>query len=492
MLDPYDEGASNDTLAQISATPYISYEQGPIPWIDEDEGACFPLSGPVHEYLHWITQTTHTPTVFHLGSYLAQLCHRFATLGMRVEVGGRAKRPRIYALLVAPSGVGKSTPIHRANTFFGEHCARVGNVVVPQSFPITADSTAAGISRVLQDSVTAFGENEIGLFVCEEAERIFHLRRQHPVDSLFCGLYDGHFTQHITAKNLVEVKKGEDNVTKLAAPIVSLLFAMPEASFTGDGMDKASDAGLIPRFMVFRGRVRPPKAYETAMPLGQERAARSLDEAVQWFLQLRNGIAAGESPWPDDPNDGLIRVRLSEGAAKVYHERVVLHDLAEYERMRDPTVHIPERERNFRAYRLRAYDQAYMIAALYALSQKRLIIHTSDMQRALNLTDMSIAYMRETLAVLGRDPLIVAKDYILALLHEAKEPLREKYLHGRLMQRYPDLNLKAFDVIFPALIASGGIRRIDPVVDTKTTGGRPQVPRYVLRRQDSLQDDEDD
>lgn len=477
MLDPYDENADNETIAVVSNEPYVPYAVGPIPWVDEDEQACAPIFGPVHSYLHWITQTTHTPTLFHLGSYLAQLCQRYATLGMRVEVGGRLKRPRLYALLVAPSGVGKSTPINRANSFFHDHCTRVGNVVVPQSYPITADSTAAGISRLLQDSTTAFGDNEVGLFVCEEAERIFSRSRQHPVDALFCGLYDGHFTQHITAKNLIEAKKGEDQVTKLSAPIVSLLFAMPEASFVGDGMEKASDTGLIPRFMVFEGRIRKPKAVEVAFPEGARRAEQELDEALIWFLQKRDAMSCGEKPWPDDPDDGLIRVKLSQAAFDVYKTRVTDVDVALYERIAE----VSDVERNFRAYRLRTYDQAYTIAALYALTRKSLLISKADMTRALNLADMSIRTMEKMIRVIGKDELTLVRDHILQRLATLSKAEQSGTSIIRVVQqKFPDTSPDVVERALDHLVRTEEVLRINPPIPEKKKPGRPPVPLFIL------------
>lgn len=478
MIDPLDENMSgNDSIAVVASEPYQPYSPGPIPWLDADEQACAPVFGPVHEYLHWITQTTHTPTLFHLGSYLAQLCQRYATLGMRIEVGGRLKRPRLYALLIAPSGVGKSTPINRADAFFRDHCKRVGSVVVPQSYPITADSTAAGISRLLQESTTAFGDNEVGLFVCEEAERIFSRVRQHPVDALFCGLYDGNFTQHVTAKNLIEAKKGEDSVTKLSAPIVSLLFAMPEASFVGEGMDKASDTGLIPRFMVFEGRIRKPKAVEVAFEEGYQRAAQALDEAIIWFLQKRDALACGEKPWPDDPDDALIRVKLSQAAFDVYRQRVTDADMELYMRIADAS----DAERNFRAYRLRTYDQAYTIAALYALARKSLLISGADMIRALNLADMSIHTMQQMLRVIGKDERVLTTDLIRTRLGNlAKAEQTETAIIRLVQQKYPDTAPKVITSALYDLVAAGEVIKIDPPIPEKVKRGRPPVSHFVL------------
>lgn len=482
MLDPRNLNVTgNDQIAVVSTDPYVPYQPGPIPWLDADEQECFPIFGPIHEYMHWITQTTHTPTLFHLGSYLAQLCQRYATLGMRVEVAGRLKRPRLYALLVAPSGVGKSTPIHRANTFFNEHCIRVGNVIVPQSYPITADSTAAGISRLLQDSTTVFGDNEVGLFICEEAERIFARNRQHPVDALFCGLYDGNFTQHVTAKNILEAKKGEDQVTKLAAPIVSLLFAMPEASFLGDGMDKASDTGLIPRFMVFEGRIREPKPSEVAFPEGHTRASQSLDEAITWFLQKRDAMAVGEKPWSDDPDDALIRVKLSQAAFDVYKTRVADADMALYKRIHEVT----DTERNFRAYRLRTYDQAYTIAALYALASKSLLVTAADMSRALDLADMSIKSMEAMIKVIGKDDVGLAKEYIRGRLKALNKPEHSEQIIVRMtLQKYEDMSTDTISRALRELVASGEVIRIDPPAPIPGKRGRPPVAQFLLAQRD--------
>lgn len=488
MLDPLDENMDgNDKIAVVAAEPYTQYQPGNIPWLDEDEQACAPITGPAHEYLHWITQTTHTPTLFHLGSYLTQLCQRYASLGMRIEVGGRVKRPRLYALLVAPSGVGKSTPINRATTFFEDHVTRVGTNVVPQCYPITADSTAAGISRLLQESTTCFGDNEVGLFVCEEAERIFSRSRQHPVDALFCGLYDGNFTQHVTAKNLIEAKKGEDTVTKLAAPIVSLLFAMPEASFVGEGMDKASDTGLIPRFMVFEGRIRPPKAVEVAFPEGAARAGQALDEAIIWFLQKRDALAVGEVPWPDDPADGLIRVKLSQAAFDIYKRRVTDTDMELYKRIAE----VSDEERNFRAYRLRTYDQAYTIAALYALCRKSLLISGADMARALNLADMSIRTMERMIRVIGKDSRQLAIDVIRQRLGNLNKPEQSETAIIRVVQqRYSDMAVPDIQNALRDLIAAGEVLRLDPQPVEKRKRGRPPVTHYILASRMPLEGDE--
>ena len=479
MLDPYDVASPDaNRVATFSTEPYVPYNVGPIAWLDEDEQAAFPLYGPIHEYLHWITQTTHTPTIFHVGSYLTQLCQRYAALGLRVEVGGKLKRPRLYALLVAPSGVGKSTPINRAMTFFQDHCIRVPNVPVPQCYSITSESTAQGITRVLQEATTVWGDNEVGLFVCEEAERIFARARKHPVDALFCSLYDGNFTQHLTATNLMAAKKGEDEVVKLNAPIVSLLFAMPEASFIGDGMDKASDTGLIPRFMVFEGRIRKPKAHEVAFAEGYERASQSLDDSLVWFLQKRDAAACGEKVWPDDPeNDPFIRVKLSQAAFDVYQRRVTDTDLATYDRIHE----ISDRERNFRAYRLRAYDQAYTVAALYALSRKSLLISPSDMQRALNLADMSIHTMEKMVQVIGKDEATLVRDLIRQRLGELSRPdLTETAIHNFVSQKFPDIRATVTLAALQDLITTSVVVRIEPPPREKINRGRPFSPRYAL------------
>lgn len=483
-VETSSDAPRSTTVETLTADPYIEYAPGPIPWVEPEIQACFPTSGPVHAYMHWVTQTTHTPSLFHLASYLVNLAQRYASLGMRIEVQGMLHRPRLYSLLVAPSGVGKSTPIARAQRFFEESARGHVPSPVPQSHMITADSTPNGIQRLIHETMVPEYGNEHSMFVCEEAERLFVRSRQHPTDALFCALYDGNVSQHVTAKNVVDASKGQDKLSKLYAPIVSLLFAMPEASFSGEGMDRVSEAGLIPRFLVFRGSPRPPKEAQQAHPTGRAIALQSLELALEWFDQVRAAMAAGIDPWNHEapPADPFVRVKLSQGAREVYHRRVTVPDREAFERMvRNPSDDV----RNMRSYRLRAYDQAYVIAALYALAsgvqgrstvQDHLIVQDYEMEWALNLVDLSVAYMTRKLPALGADPALRANALLIELFEATStKTLKKTQVINRMEHR--GIPAAATLTALESLILGGKVEVIaEPPTGKK---GRPKVPRYV-------------
>lgn len=483
--NPYEtpQAAARSTEVEtLTVDPYIQYAPGPIPWVEPEIQACFPTSGPVHAYMHWVTQTTHTPTLFHLASYLVNLAQRYASLGMRIEVQGVLHRPRLYSLLVAPSGVGKSTPISRALRFFDDS-TKERPAFVAQSHMITADSTPNGIQRLIHEAMVPEFGNEHAMFVCEEAERLFVRSRQHPTDALFCALYDGNVSQHVTAKNVVDAQKGADKLSKLYAPIVSLLFAMPEAALMGEGMDRVSEAGLIPRFLVFRGAPRPPKEAQQAHPIGRQIALQSLDIALEWFEQIRTAIAAGERPWPTDPEEPFVRVKLSRGAREVYHRRVTIPDREAFERMMQGEDHDV---RNLRSYRLRAYEQAYVIAALYALAsgvvgrstvQDHLIVQDYEMEWALNLVDLSVNYMAMRLPTLGVDAGVRDVHLLIELFRAAKDQaLRKAQIVNRMADR--GVSFSRSEEALRTLEVGQQVR----IEAAPATGkrGRPKAPRYVF------------
>ena len=468
------------TRENIVPDPYVPYAPGRAPWLDQEIQDCIPGSGVIHEYMHWATQTTHAPQVFHLACFLGQYANCLARLGLHIEFQSKVV-PRLFTLLIAPSGAGKSTPMHLAHNFF-EEAIRESQCGQPHvSLRIdAARTTPNGLQDALSTgAMMEWGgvNSELAHLFCEESERIFDTKRKHPLDTLLINIADNAATRAITRKNNVDAKKGEDSLAELVNPVVSATFAMPTASFLSKEVDKASEGGLVPRFLVFIRDPKLTKITQNDHPVGRTYAVNGLKDNLQWFLQRRDTL----DMMSDGQRRGVVRVTFDPLALAYYMKirKTLLDERNATHGERD------ESEDAIWSYKNRAYNQALVVAALYALSNGTptqdpddpddcFVVDVSDMARACRFVELAIASMVSVQPQMGRNDLEAASRVIRALILAAPAGRRSKAnIFGTYMKRR-DADISVFHRAFNELIQMGVITPFVPPPSPEKRGkGRP-------------------
>lgn len=376
----------------MSSEP-VPYTEGPIPWIPADVMSAFPLSGPIHRYMHWATQVTDTPALFHLGALLPALTTRLAWTHISIS---KDVPMRLWCLMVAGAGFGKSTPLKMAQKFVTDHINECGGGPHERTM-IRFEGTVQGLFGTIQEAYVPDINKEIALIHTDEAAPILTQKYQDSAGKFFCQLYDGEMMERHTATLQKAARMGEIKKPKLHHPLISASFACTTDEFEQTASKTISGNGLLSRFMTFHAV--PDRLLFEQRPFPEIRQ-QTLDVWQAWWGALDGRRVLGEE----------AEVLFAAEASTRLRERVF-----------EPLALRVRKDANdalFATVR-RGMSHVQTVAALYALSQGRFEVNALDMQQAIELFEHTLTFTRDKLPRLGQGEHGQLRDRILGLLGQA-------------------------------------------------------------------------
>jgi hypothetical protein len=431
---------------------FVPYAEGPLSWIPGDVQAAFPQSGPIHRYMHWATQCTDTPPLFHLGAMLPTFATRLAWTGVRLH---NDHPLRLWCLLVAGAGFGKSTPLKMAQRFVVDHLEQTKDT--PHEQPLVRfEGTAQGLFSVLQGTYIPELEQEIALVHTDEAAPILTQRYQDSAGKFFCQLYDGERMERQVLHLQRAVAKGESKKPVLHRPTISAAFACTLDEFETTASKNVVGNGLLSRFLSFHAM--PTKLMYRQLAHESGRTA-VLDAWNEWFGGLRGTLLL-------DPKTQLVS---SVGAENMLQTRVFDPLAARFAKNPSDALFAIAR---------RGMAHINIVAGLYALNRLSFEISATDMLQAIELFEHTLTFNRELVPRMGKGEAFQRHD---ALLQAAKAGGASGVAKSDFYRLLKGVSKPELDMLLDTLVDSEEL-----VLETVRGGrGRPSQRFYLPEHQPS-------
>lgn len=339
-----------------------AYRPGPLEGVSEEVQACCPSDGSLHAYVWWAAQTTHAPPWWHVATGLAAIAHEAARHGYVIGAE-QQMRPMLWVALLGPSAAGKSTAIGRAIDFYRSHLAST-NARDPF---VMAEGSIPGIFEKLTEGWDEDVGRTLGILHQEELSRL--LDSKDTVAEMLMQLADGRDIERHKVSSRAAARQGQNAHDKLVNPTLSATVATTYSSLRRVTKAHHIEGGLYSRLLWFIAEPDPHRLQMLPTPRpAQFRAA--LDEWRQW--------------------QGWILAEEVVGAPKVIDVPEQVHSILEDSLFEALKQKIRGDDR-LNATRMRAVMQAYLIAGLFAFSQRRTTVLSDDMDQAVNLVERCTA-----------------------------------------------------------------------------------------------------
>lgn len=185
----------------------------------------------IESFRHYLKSRTDAPPDFHIHAAMAALA--FA-MGSNVWCDGwfRKTYPNIWAIIIAPSGYGKSVPLDAAEALIRK--AGLKNGILPGDF-----SVEALIGQLSKSPTSIFLLPEFSAFVSA-------LQKEYNAGSMswLTDMYDvpAEYTK-------ARMKNGESQLTTIAMPCISILGASSPAWFNSTFKEGMLSGGFLARFL---------------------------------------------------------------------------------------------------------------------------------------------------------------------------------------------------------------------------------------------------
>jgi len=334
------------------------YRPGPIDGVSVEERACIPQTGVLHAYVWWAAQTTHAPPWWHVGAGLTAFASEAARCGY--ELGdGDDNKSCLWVSLVGPSAAGKTTSINRLTDFY---TAYLEPLEVAKPF-IQAEGSLPGMFATLTDKYDHEADHTLGLLVQDELTRLLDTKQ--PITEMLMQIADGRQIERHLKKEQERRRAGQQAQDVLRNPKISALFATTHSNLRRVSKAHHADAGLYSRMLWFIGAPNPAalKLLPDTCPAERRCALEQWRDWQQWQIAEYNISGNNRITFPAEVL-AILEHSLFEKARK--------------------GLESPDR---LAAAKLRGITQAYKIAALFALSQKRTTVWSEDMDCAVNLVE---------------------------------------------------------------------------------------------------------
>lgn len=415
--------------------------------LDPVVASCLPEYGPLRSYMAWAIKTTDAEHLFHLGSVLPCFANEVCEASFRIDAK-RQLRPTLWTFLVGVAAGSKSTAQRRAQA----HYKRVRNIQAGQQAHdpfIQAEGSLPGIFEALAEAYNPDLDMSAGVVTRDEAARLLDSKDPTVADML-CQIIDGEEVRRHLRSLKAEQRAGATVRDRLRNPAFSGCFATTFARLREVTQASFIEGGLYSRFLWFKGQTCLPNP-QLDVDLHEDDWRHAVEDWVdwgRWLLGMCTVLDAESEP----------RVVQVSGQARDVLEETLFADFVEHARFDD----------RINATRKRGLTQAVLVAGLYALSRRELIVGAADMAAACNLIAQStqgLAELNGELAV-GDELADVAR--VRAVITQAGE------LGIKKSALYPKVQLpkKALDAALAQLIEQ------EVVVEERTRhqgAGRPGV-----------------
>jgi len=242
-----------------SAAERVGYRAGVIDGVDAETRAIFPENGPIHAYLWWAMQNKDVSARMHLAAVLPVFAHEACREGWAIQAENQLQTKnldklygfplRIWSLILAPSGAGKTQAILFGAKHF--HEALLARIEPPRVSPwISLDATSdAGLRQEIGDNHYQEKHAKVVLY-SDEFSSIMGSGRHQIATERLCQYYNGFATSNRAGDKRANKQGGKilESVTLTANGI----FATTKRSFIAKATRVDLEGGLLPRILMHR------------------------------------------------------------------------------------------------------------------------------------------------------------------------------------------------------------------------------------------------
>lgn len=185
----------------------------------------------IESFRHYLKSRTDAPPDFHIHAAMSALAYAMGS-NVYCDGWGRPIHPNIWAIIIAPSGYGKSVPLDMAEAIVRK--AGVGGGILPGSF-----SQEALLSQLGKTPTSIFFLQEFSAFI-RGLEREYNAG----ATAWLTELYDvpSEYTR-------MTMKQGEAHPTTLKKPCITILGASSPAWFSETFKEGHLSGGFLARFL---------------------------------------------------------------------------------------------------------------------------------------------------------------------------------------------------------------------------------------------------
>lgn len=429
----------------------------PLPSVSEELQTCFPTYGPIHAALWWMSESTDAPPIFQLGSVLAAVAQEAARRGFRIGVKEQIV-PSVWAALVGPPGVSKSTVLRRTQALVREFRQRIQGDKYKDPFFVMEGSIQGIIEGLAGECYDSERDLTSAILWLEELTRIIEHREQ-TVD-LLNQLADNvsvkrHLRSHQAAK-----AKGEIVNDHLKNPALSGIFCATETSLRDAMTERHVSGGFFSRLWWFCGKLKPEDMrYESG--LNPAEMEQTLDIWTSWCTHLDGlEVAAGLT---DSSTSATKILKLTDEVNEIIRVRI-------FEPNREA---IATDERLGSAIR-RSLEKTKILTALYAFSRGEFVASAIDAIQACKMIEVltaSASHLSEHLGVnQGYRMRMSALD---AIKQAGKRGMKRSDMYKVLRE-----NKRELDLVIDGLLDSA---EIFLVAESSSNKRGPKTVRYYAR-----------
>ena len=349
---------TSDTTSQANPNPV-----GLVPPSDLHDN--IPRNSPIASYMDWACYAQGSPEAYHLANVLVLAAYTLARRGFALQMTLEDISLTLWFALIGDSGIGKTTSIGMAERFIKSVWKEAGLDIVDPF--IEPSGSIPGLLSALQEHYDEGRDTTVAILQHDELAQVFATRE--PIAELLCKLCDGRDVHHMT-KTAQRGKKIKGHSTKLLAPKLSAIFASTEAQLADNFRAAHRAGGMFGRLQWLRPTltaryVRAPSHDPAEILEAKERRTRAVNAWADWEGRL-SALAMSSTS-----------VLLSTEAAKHIDEVLFQRFKADLAKHKNTD--------NMHGTKMRLVQRTHVIAAIFCLSDLRLVVTLEDAETAVRL-----------------------------------------------------------------------------------------------------------
>lgn len=331
-------------------------------------GVCWPVEGPLAEYVSWAALTTDAHPLYHLAAILPIFAHEAAIRQFRPGLDV-APFFKAHVLLVGKSASSKSTSFARSHKFYAEYRGRANTA--SEGALIKFEGTTQGVFEALADSTIGTPPRVHALVMHhDEVSSLLAKKRQNDsIQEFLCQLFDA---EQALERHQRGIKKHNRTSAVKELEKISTYTVGAQFATTPSGL------GLIASPILLNGGLLNRLIWATVPDDEIEHTVRSYQ--ARYLPEREYGLQCWEdwSAWASS-----VVLARADAAATPW---VTVDCPESLDRLLVPTILKRLRDEiddTLQAFWKRALVQARMLASLFALNDRRLRVTEDDLLLAI-------------------------------------------------------------------------------------------------------------
>lgn len=340
----------------------------PIAGVDPQDMACIPAEGVIRDYIAWALKVQDdVPALYHLMAIAPAVAYEVCRRGVLVGDKKITITPQLWALLLGPSGIGKSTTMRLAREFHRDWLFEESPMGIHDPYT-DARGSWEGISEVLADHFDSAREITTGILHAEEFSKFLVAHRTQEIPERLQALADGVTMVRHTRKDRAAARQGLAPGNAIIGPRISAIFATTYATLEHETRTEHLTGGLYSRMLWVGAEHTKMQIHRPAHPKQRAAVLGAWKDWSGWLaaLEATQTTLLGIAP---DVHD--------------FHHEHVVQDANRH--LTSPLVAVYKR----------GLYQTYQVAAIFAASRGASQVEVEDMACARALVCRSQELMEE-------------------------------------------------------------------------------------------------